>query len=105
MALRPVDLQNIINTSIEVAKITQTRNDTPNMHQSQFAIQFQREAERKSEQVQKSKNTEEDSTRIKEESKRRNRESRERKENKKKKENNETILDAKREKRHIDIKI
>ncbi len=110
MALRPVDLQNIINTSVEVAKVTQTRNDTPNMHQGQFAIQLQKEAERKKEQIQKGQGHNAQETKIKEEGGRRRgqdhnfsgeRKKRERKEEKE----SEVPQRIENRHRHIDIRI
>ncbi len=111
MALRPVDLQNIINTSVEVAKVTQTRNDTPNMHQGQFAIQLQKEAERKKEQIQKGQGTEKEETKIKDEGRRKNQGKEEtpsqgKNRNKTKEvEKRKSFAVAKHNKQHIDIRI
>ncbi len=111
MALRPVDLQNIINTSIEVAKVAQTRNDTPNMHQGEFAIQLQKEAEEKKEQVQKGQGHNAEETKVKDERERKNGYSSERKKEREKKEKeqktapNSTLLTSHDKIKHIDIKV
>ena len=110
MAIRPVDLQNIINASVEVAKVSQTRNDTFNMHQGQFAIQLQKDAEKKQEQVQKGEGTKEESTKIKDEEKQRERRNFGKKEKKEKKKEltKKHIVNLEKDKKdyhHIDIKV
>ncbi len=111
MALRPIDLQNIINASVEVAKVAQTRNDTPNLQQGQFAIQLQREADRKKEQIQKGEGNDAQETKIKDEHQRRRgseREPQKRKREplvKEEKEKTKKVLLVKKEVKHIDIKI
>ncbi len=111
MSLRPIDLQNIINTSIEVAKVAQTRNDTPNLQQGQFAIQLQKEADRKKEQIQKGQGNDSQETKVKDEGERRRGQEKGSQKREKavaeeeNKEKSKKIFMIKRDIKHIDIKV